>query len=181
MFRQWFRCLVGPATPNVENGPVTDKALKGCSTPPVGAAMSRRASIRSRHRGHLGRQVRMAASRKAKFDRERHLLGRKAVAGNAPIFRNPFSGRWLRGGSAGTRTRDLSITYHFDFRRRPKTFVVWTFPWPYLRRDLGRCHQASTPSQRTGLGSGLARPSPVTAFPDFDTCFHSQFPGQAPM
>ena len=34
-------------------------------------------------------------------------------------------------------------------------FVVWTIPSPFLARGLGAAHLVSTPSRKSGLGSGL--------------------------
>ena len=89
------------------------------------------------------------------------------------------------GADGGTRTRTpwgCRFSYHFDFRRRPQAFVVWTIPSPSLdaNRGLGAARLVSTPSPERGLARDWPRLAPL-AFPDFERFYAEDFPPGTPI
>ena len=56
---------------------------------------------------------------------------------------------WDDRGSNSDALTGGRFSYHSDFRRcrSPAAHVVWTVPWPYARRHVGRARPVSTPSR----------------------------------
>lgn len=77
-----------------------------------------------------------------------------------------LASKWCPREDSNLRPQD---SYHFDFSRRPRTFVVWTVPSPWVQGPLGAAHPVSTPSpdfSGAWLGIGMLKFS--EAFPDFE-------------